>query len=415
MGRRLLPFPGNKLNKNRPPASACSLFPPHCLVCCSAPHSLRTSPPHLERAAPPRVAPAAPPDVSPEGKNVHKRLWPRRPRGSVLLPGHTLPHPPHSALRLPRGWTCLRTPPPSLCGKQAARRRARRAARERSRRAAGSGDVRRERGGAGARTEVEGGGRDRARKSRGGRDRARRSERADGAWERARKSEVAGRGAAHGGRGRADGESSARRPVAAVPAVARSAPGAPGGLRPGIRVCSGRGDPRTPRASPLPLPRKNHEEATTHVGRSRKGGRCPPWAEGAGTQTSSGFRATRSAGPAPCHFLRDRVRHGPEAPRGEAHPGRPSSSPGPRSREPATSTHPRGSEPRLPLTCCQDLGLARPRGGAAHLVQVRSGDSPGGGGRKPALTLAPEAQAYTVGVGGGGGGSEPWLLGTSNS
>lgn len=91
--------------------------------------------------------------------------------------------------------------------------------------------------------------------------------------------------------------------------VSPNLPSTLAGLWPGVRTWDVGGEsPRAP-ALPLPLLRKGHEEATALGGRSGKAHR-------AGTQTRSGFRATRAAGPAPSHFLQDRARHGPEAPRG---------------------------------------------------------------------------------------------------
>lgn len=82
-----------------------------------------------------------------------------------------------------------------------------------------------------------------------------------------------------------------------------------------------------------------------------------------------------------------------EAPRGKELPAPPSPRPGPGSQEPATSTHPRGFEPRPPFTCCRDLGPARPRGrGGSPGPGAQRRQPRGGGGRcSPAQRPGPRA------------------------
>lgn len=187
--------------------------------------------------------PLCAPDFSPEGKNVHKML-------RCALPGPRRPllscHPPHILRSAFRGGDRPYYPPTTRRGEQVV------------------GDARRGRVGWWA----------------------------DLAWQA---------GDAHGGRERAEGASSAWRPVCRGPLrVSPPSHGALGGL--GALV----GVPARPGTAPSP-PRKGHEEATALVGRSGK-------AQAAGTRTSSGFRETRAAGPAPSHFLRDRARQGPGGP-----------------------------------------------------------------------------------------------------
>lgn len=66
-------------------------------------------------------------------------------------------------------------------------------------------------------------------------------------------------------------------------------------------------------------------------------------------------------------------------PRGASAP--PGSRLGPGSWEPKTAAHFRRQEQRSPLTCGQTRGSRGREGGAAHLGQVRGGDSPSDGGR----------------------------------
>lgn len=214
----------------------------------------------------------------------------------------------------------------------------------------------------------------------------------------------AARGARPGQR-RADGGSSTRRPASSGPSLTLGPPSAPqeaSSWDPGL------GDRGGIPAS-LGAPRhalfcaEGHQKAADHV-RERKGRPPPPSPTflpsprpGRGQDAGElGLPGDAGTSPAPSHFLRDRAR-GPAAPR--APDSRPAAALGGQ-RPPltfagliATATH------LLP-----GLGLARGGGGAAHLSQVRSGNSPGGGsrcgpapqpgrGRTPASRSAPEADA----------------------
>lgn len=111
----------------------------------------------------------------------------------------------------------------------------------------------------------------------------------------------------------------------------------------------------------------------------------------AGTQTSSGFRATRAAGPALSRFLQDRARHGPEAPRG-THPHIPPKLLACSRLLEAGDLH----SPPWVRAChsptAKTWGSCDRGGGAAHLGQVRSGDSPSGSYRcSPAQQPGPRA------------------------
>lgn len=214
-------------------------------------------------------------------------------------------------------------------------------------------------------------------------------------------------GSAHGGQGRAHDCSSARRPA---PCRALGTP-------PELCEASGlgselRAEARVPARLGVPPPSPGRRSRGSHCPRRAKrvkgplpAPQPPPrrQAQGARTRTNSGFRATGAAGPTPSHFLRNRTRRGPEALLGKGAPRSPSSKPSPGSRQPATSTHSRGSEP---LTCCRDLGLARPRGRnvspgpgaqrrrARRRRQVQPRPAARAGGRTQESRFAPKSGAY---------------------
>lgn len=148
------------------------------------------------------------------------------------------------------------------------------------------------------------------------------------------------------------------------------------------------GVPSRPGTAPLsPVQRSQGSHCPRRAERSAK-------AHGAGTRTSSGFRATRAAGLTPSHFLRDRACQGPEIPPGKVLP-----SPGPQApglvrtpgslRPPLTPVHQRCD---CHSPAAKTWGSRVSVSVAAHLGQVRSGDSPSGGNRcSPAQQPGPRA------------------------
>lgn len=211
-------------------------------------------------------------------------------------------------------------------------------------------------------------------------------------------------GSAHGEQGRAHDGSSARRPAPRwAPAGSSVHPRGPG--RPGSELWAEGGYPRAS-AFLLPPLGEGQEEATAHVGRSGKTCPCrhpptpapPPGprdADKLGLPGDGGSRPNSEPLPAGPHPPR------PRGSTGQGAPWLPSSKPSPSSREPASSTQPRGSDP---LTCCQDLGLARPRGRAvspgpgaqrrrARRRQVQPRPAARAGGRTQESPFAPKSGA----------------------
>lgn len=117
-------------------------------------------------------------------------------------------------------------------------------------------------------------------------------------------------------------------------------------------------------------------------------------AHGAGTRTSSGFRATRAAGMTPSNFLWDRACQGPEVPPGKVLPSPGPQAPGlvrtPGSRRPPLTPVDQSCDCHSPAS--KTWGSRDRVSVAAHLGQVRSGDSPSGGNRcSPAQQPGPRA------------------------